>query len=176
MSDEGFSFRCSTCDEVHVGTPSFSYDAPIYWESVPEAERGTISHLTTDTCVIEGQHYFVCACLEIPIHGYAEPFVWGVWSSLSAESFGRLAALREAPVDGESFFGWFCNQLPFYPDTLNLKVRVHPRSDGLRPFLELEPTDHPLAVDYREGVTIDRARQIMEAALHACVPDADQSD
>ncbi|WP_425517552.1 DUF2199 domain-containing protein [Paenibacillus agaridevorans] len=32
--------------------------------------------------------------------------------------------------------------MPCYPDTLNLKARVHLRADGLRPYIEMEPTDH----------------------------------
>ncbi|MGW1264432.1 DUF2199 domain-containing protein [Streptomyces drozdowiczii] len=33
--------------------------------------------------------------------------------------------------------------------TLNLKTRVHTRPVGDRPFVELEPTDHPLAIEQR---------------------------
>lgn len=38
--------------------------------------------------------------------------------------------------------------------------------DGPRPFIELEPTDHPLAVEQRTGITQDRVREIAEAVLH----------
>ncbi|MFK4388358.1 hypothetical protein ABH916_000286 [Peribacillus frigoritolerans] len=40
--------------------------------------------------------------------------------------------------------------------------RVHPRPNGIRPYIELEPTDHPLAVEYRNGVTIERVQEIAE--------------
>ena len=42
-----------------------------------------------------------------------------------------------------------------YPDTVNLKAIVH-FSTEIRPYIELEPTDHPLAVEYRNEVTIVR--------------------
>jgi hypothetical protein len=32
-----------------------------------------------------------------------------------------------------------------------LKTNVHTRARGLRPTVELEPTDHPLAVEQREA-------------------------
>lgn len=32
--------------------------------------------------------------------------------------------------------------------------------------MELEPTEHPLAVDQREGITEERARQMVEGVLH----------
>jgi len=37
--------------------------------------------------------------------------------------------------------------------TVNLKTMVHARAVGLRPWLELEPTDHPLAVEQRTGIS-----------------------
>jgi hypothetical protein len=53
-----------------------------------------------------------------------------------------------------------------YPDTLNLKTMVHLRDGGIRPFVELEPTEHPLAVEQRTGITHDRVAEIYEKMLH----------
>ena len=50
--------------------------------------------------------------------------------------------------------------MPLYPSTENLKTRVHLRDDGARPYIELEPTDHPLAVEQRNGITADRVAEI----------------
>ena len=36
----------------------------------------------------------------------------------------------------------------------------------MKPFIELEATDHPLAVEQREGITMDRVREIAEALVH----------
>ena len=41
-----------------------------------------------------------------------------------------------------------------------MKTRVHLRDDGARPYIELEPTDHPLAVEQRNGITADRVAEI----------------
>jgi hypothetical protein len=49
---------------------------------------------------------------------------------------------------------------------LNLKTHVHARPVGQRPFIELEPTDHPLAVEQRSGITMARVREIAAAMLH----------
>jgi hypothetical protein len=65
------------------------------------------------------------------------------------------------------YFGWLCTFLPIYPSTVSLKTRVHIRPVGQRPFVELEPTDHPLAVEQRNGITMDRVREIAEILLHA---------
>ena len=58
------------------------------------------------------------------------------------------------------FFGWINTRLPDYPDTINLKALVHLRQGGLRPAIELEPTDHPLAVEQRKGLSHERAAAI----------------
>ena len=63
-------------------------------------------------------------------------------------------------------FGWLCTSLPLYPKTLHLKTHVHTHPVGERPFVELEPTDYPLAVEQRNGITMDRVREIAEALLH----------
>ncbi|MFJ4770383.1 DUF2199 domain-containing protein [Streptomyces uncialis] len=47
-----------------------------------------------------------------------------------------------------------------------MKTRVHTRPIGQRPFIELEPTDHPLAVEQRTGITTERVRAIAEAVSH----------
>jgi hypothetical protein len=47
-----------------------------------------------------------------------------------------------------------------YPETLGLKTFVRQRGIGVRPYIELEPTDHPLAVEQREGITKERLGEI----------------
>ncbi|MGL9623950.1 DUF2199 domain-containing protein [Bradyrhizobium sp. U531] len=64
-------------------------------------------------------------------------------------------------VDDEYFFARGCleipvhgaSELPLYPRTENLKTRLHLRN-GFRPYIELEPTDHPLALEQRLGISV----------------------
>ena len=75
---------------------------------------------------------------------------------------------REGREAEEPMFGWLAVDLPTYePSTLSLKTMVHTRPLGLRPFVVLEPTDHPLAVEQREGITLARVQAIAEQLLHA---------
>ena len=57
--------------------------------------------------------------------------------------------------------------MPLYPETLHLKTMAHTRPVGMTPLIELEPTDHPLAVEQREGITMARVQEIAEKLLHA---------
>ena len=43
---------------------------------------------------------------------------------------------------------------------------VHTRKIGLRPLIELEPTDHALALEQRDGITLARVREIAETMYH----------
>ena len=105
---------------------------------------------------------------EIPVIDGPEPFSWGVWVSLSEANFLRASEVWYDPqrVNEPAYFGWLCNSLPDYPETLNLKTMVHTRDVGLRPLIELEPTDHPLAVEQRNGITMKRVQEIAEKAHH----------
>lgn len=120
--------------------------------------------LTSDLCVIPDVGFFVRAVLPIPVKNSDEEFPWGIWVSQSEANFGRW---RDdlLGVDDEPTFGWFANDLPGYqPSTLDVKTMVHPQSPGWRPLVELEPTDHPLAVEYRGGITVDRAFELAHLA------------
>ncbi|MYX38659.1 DUF2199 domain-containing protein [Streptomyces sp. SID8377] len=46
------------------------------------------------------------------------------------------------------------------------RTNAHTRPVGTRPLMELEPTDHPLAVEQRTGITQDRVREIAMAVPH----------
>lgn len=159
-----FTFKCSSCGETHEGAPSFSFTSPIQYTELTDAEKAD-AHLGADLCYI-GEERFIRVCLEVPIVGIEQPFIWGVWVSLSQPNFERYRDTYDQPVESDEYFGWFCNRLPFYPNTLNLKTLVHPRTGGIRPWLEVEETNHPLSIDFCEGITIARAQEIAEYAMH----------
>jgi hypothetical protein len=133
------------------------------------AERAARCILDTDTCVVDQKFFFVRACLEIPVRGEREPFIWGVWVSLSRSSFDQFVECFEAAKRSHigPFLGWLSAELPLYPSTENLKARVHLRNDGVRPYLELEPTEHPLALEQRRGLTAERLAEICSNLEHS---------
>lgn len=163
-----FTFECTSCGQLHEGMPTFGAKAPLSYYEISEIERAERCDLGSDDCVIDGKYFFVRGCLEIPVQGQNDPFIWGVWVSLSQESFdewikhfGEAKRSHIAP-----FFGWVNTWLKPYPDTMNLKTNVHLRNDGIRPFIELEPTDHPLAIEQREGITVERVAEIYTQMVH----------
>ena len=154
-------FRCHTCGQIHKDLPSMGTDKPDQWWDVPKKERRKRIKLTTDTCIIDGKHCFIRGVLEIPVKRRREPFTFGVWVSQKPENF-RTYVTHPGSADIGPFFGWLCTGINYYPvETLLLKTRAHFRGGGLRPTIELEPTDHPLAVDQREGITLAKAWEIV---------------
>jgi hypothetical protein len=91
-----------------------------------------------------------------------------VWASFSEKNFVRATDLWEKS-GGETeppYFGWLSTHLSPYADPVNLKTSVHTEPVGERPLIELEATDHPLAIEQSRGITIDRIKQIAELILH----------
>jgi hypothetical protein len=161
-----YRFKCATCDAWHEGFPDMGFVAPDYAADIPEAERVARLYLTSDFCVVEDEHFFIRCQLSLPIRGLDEKFGWGVWSSLSEANFMRYQeAYGQDMTDWDPMFGYLANQLPDYPNTLNLKLSVQPRAAGLRPTLMLEPTDHPLAIEQRDGVALESVLKIVQPFL-----------
>ncbi|KOG54884.1 hypothetical protein ADK75_13195 [Streptomyces virginiae] len=146
---------------------NYTAEAPAVWD--PAFADADDCLLSSDQCVIRARFYFFKGLVEIPVIGSDERFSWGVWVSLSRENFSQAAGLWDTPGREyeEPYFGRLSTDLLAYsPTTLNLKTNLHTRPLGERPFVELEPTDHPLAVEQRTGITRDRVREIAAAVLH----------
>ncbi|MBT3784043.1 DUF2199 domain-containing protein [bacterium] len=163
-----FSFKCNFCGEVHGGSPAFSYEAPTpYLNQSEEIQKAGI--LRPDVCGYEdedGNHLFIRVVLEVPIHGVEDIFLWGAWVSLSETDFKRYVQTFDNPDPSESYFGWFSNSLAFYEDAYGLKCQVHLRLSNQRPYIVLEKTEHPLSIDYHNGISPLRAQEIAEFCMH----------
>jgi hypothetical protein len=164
----GFEFKCTTCGEIHKGIPAFGADRPLSYFEIPEGERDKRCDCSSDDCVIDKKWFFVRGNIEIPVHGEEDPFIWGVWVSLSEESFHKWIECfdKEKRSDIGPFFGWLNASLKPYPDTVNLKTKVHLRDKRTRPFIELEPIDHPLAIEQRNGISKERVAEIYSIMMH----------
>lgn len=161
------AWKCSCCGELHSGMPGYSFAAPWPWQTTPESERGN-SVLTEGHCILRGEDYFIRGCIEIPVTGQNDPFIWGAWVSLSRDNFNREQSLRNDPrrTEEPAYVGCLSSRIQVYPDTLLLKARVHLRKVGTAPSIELQPIDHPLAVEQRTGISLDRVREIFERMEH----------
>lgn len=155
------AYECAICGGSHEGLPDIGHDRPYYWHTLPPEEREARARLTEDTCVIDGEDYFIRAILLLPVRDYAHDFSFGVWVSQKRENFERYLAEPDSSEIGP-FFGWLSSEINYYEEsTLNLKTTAHFQGGAQRPTIEVEQTDHPLAVDQREGITLAKAWDIV---------------
>lgn len=147
---------------------SYGAEAPEYWD--PSLANDESSALSQEQCIIQGQQFFVRGRIVIPVlDADGAEFDWGVWVSLSPENYARASELWDTPgrETEPPYFGWLSTELPLYqPSTLLLKTHVHTQPIGQRPLIELEPTDHPLAVEQRTGITLARVHEFAETLLY----------
>lgn len=166
-----FAFKCNCCGDIHEGSPSFGFRAPDHYLGLSETQRAA-SKLSDDLCVIERDGVtdrFIRAVLEVPIHGVSDPFLWGVWVSLSEKSFTRYVETFDEPVDGEGFFGWVCNEITEYPCERSRAADVVVQGGRGRPKVVLHQRDvegDPLVIDQAQGISIARAQELAESAMH----------
>ena len=163
-------YTCNVCGKYHEGLPmSYGAAAPDYWYGLPEKERKRRAKLNPDLCVVDDTSFFIAGNIQIPVVDGDGPFSWTVWVSLSPESFNRVGELwyKQGRETEPPFFGWLSTRISIYPDTLNLKTMIQTMPVGIRPHIELEPTDHPLAVEQRRGITMARVQEIAELIEHA---------
>jgi len=163
-----FQFRCNSCDQIHEGVPTFGFDAPAIAQWIPEAEREKRIELGTDDCVVDGERFLVRGCLEIPVQGEEDPFVWGIWVDLSEGDFERW--VEAFPLEKREhigpFAGYLGSVLPCYPDTFNHHVVMYLRDKGIRPLVKVSQSDHPLHVEQCGGITHERLVEIYENVMH----------
>ncbi len=169
MDNATEGYTCSCCGNYYDELPlDYGSPAPVYYEEASRRERKKRFELKEDLCVMDGEHFFIRGCIDIPVIGTNETFTWGVWVSLSEENFEITLENWDNPnreKEVKPMFGWLSSDLPYESETINLKARVHTRSGDLRPYIELEPTDHPLSIEQRKGITIERVKEI---ALQFC--------
>lgn len=156
------SYRCLVCGELHDGLPDISLDRPDYWWGVPEEERDSrVVFVGSDACIIDDEDFFIRGVIEIPIHDYPERFGFGVWVSQKRENFYTYLDNFNSSEIGP-FFGWLSTNITYFKeDSLSLKTMAHFRGENLRPSIELDATEHPLAIAQRDGITLDKAWEIV---------------
>ncbi|WP_078118481.1 DUF2199 domain-containing protein [Thiosocius teredinicola] len=170
-------FKCACCNEEIEGIPTFGWDYPLFYLNVPKEKRNEEVFLTEDLCVIADRWFFVRGCLEIPVIGEEEPFVWGLWVSLSESEFFEFQDLLgvEKRSGYGPYVGWLSAAIALYPDTENLKAIVHIRDNGIRPSIELEKNGHPLAQEQEHGITLNRLAEIYACMVHKQCPEVQEN-
>lgn len=162
-------FDCSVCGLHHAVLPlSYSIKVPLAALAVPRDEWEQRVVLSPDLCVIDERFHYVRGRFAVPVHGLDEPFIWGVWAWLRPRDFYRTNQMWSDParVDEPPYAALLNSELTLYGDMVNLPVQVHIMAVGKRPHFFPADASHPLAVEQRDGISMERVIAIAEHFSH----------
>ena len=172
----GASWTCGNCSLEHEGMFDLAAAAPDHWEGDEAYELNSALRLdgvflSEDFCVLGGEHFFIRCVFDIPVHGMADKFGLGVWSTLSRANFERYVDGFDSGSysDLGPWTGWFSNRFKPFADSINHPCWVHPQLGRQRPVVTLHEEDHELARAQLDGITPERLLAIYAANGHAPV-------
>ena len=158
-------FTCSICGRFHEEElRDVRAGLPEEIHRLPEEEREGRALVSPggDFASLDEDRHFVRALIEVPIDD-GGVFGWGVWVRLEVE---QLEAVVTTWADdgsaGEQYPGRLATQLPAYGTTEGLPGTLRLRNADLLPLFELDPGSSPLAIEQRDGIDVERARELAE--------------
>ena len=154
-------FHCSICGTPHdAGELEATFDAPLAYYQVPEAERAQRTFLTSDKCGVRdaadtSAQYFIRAVMPVPVRGEPRPCYWGVWVEVAPDVLQRIHDLWDDPAqrDEPPLPARLANGISEYPGSLGLEGALQLVDPKTRPTFYLWPNNaHPLYRIQTEGV------------------------
>jgi len=161
-------WKCKSCGEEHDELPiCFGFHPPWSMFVEPDEFEDRVA-LTEDTCIIDDDQFFIRGNIKIPILKHDELFEYSVWSSLSAEDYAHATQRWDEPDRHKDppYAGQLMTPIAGYPDTLKLKLKIQTQPCGFVPLITLEKSQHPLALEQLNGISIARWHEIAEFMLH----------
>jgi hypothetical protein len=159
-------YTCTICGRFHeeemrdvrAGLPE-----AIFVLSEDERRRRVVISPGGDFATLDGEHHFVRALLEVPIPSEEDCFGWGVWVRLTAADRDDVAERWVDPESvGRSYPGRLATHLAAYGETLGLSGTLTLRHVDRLPAFELRDAEHPLVIEQRAGISLERARELAE--------------
>ena len=176
-----FRFKCSCCDEMHIGLPALGQKFPPAFLDVPEAFRDQYTRKSDDLCRIEAYpgsgitsaYYFIRGTFDIPIQGFDDTLSLGLWYSQSKESFAEYLENFDEDQSDRVSFGWA------QPDSAEFKEVDHEgylvatpcdvywNIAGQRPYgIAHENAETKIARYQRDGICPREVEALMTTILH----------
>ncbi len=155
--DSTLGYKCTICGLVHSDWPALAYNSPSNYHYLSEQEKTELGKLDSDFCEIHYEEQidrFIRVTLTQKIIDSCETLEYGLWVSLSEQSYSdyKINFNNENHVTG--YFGWLCNAIPQYKNTMSIPCDVMTKKGNERPeIFPHQDFDHPFVKDYYEGIT-----------------------
>ncbi len=117
-----------------------------------------MANLDSDFCEIcwdDQTDRFIRTVLVIPVVEFELDLEYGLWVSVSEKSFQEYDMNFDNTHYESGFFGWTCNKIEGYEDTLQIPTDVIINPGTQRPQLKLHSNhEHQLVTDFLNGMEL----------------------
>ena len=145
--------------------PAITFNTPDSYEALSEDDRQRyVKELTNDFCVIEYEEQtdrFIRAVMFQKVVDHSEDLHYGVWVSLSENSFDNYNDNFLSENQEGTYFGYLCNQLPEYNYTIPIKTNVVLAKNRQRPEVipHQDQINNEFVRDYYNGISKTEAEK-----------------
>ena len=150
-------YKCSSCGQEHDEWPTLSFSSPTAYDELTQEEKNKLAELSDDVCVItypDQIDRFIRCTLTQMLTDHCDNLDYGIWVSLSENSFQDYCNNYKNDNHLTEYFGWLCSSIPEYDNTLSIPTTVKTRTGHCRPeVIPHESFDHPFVKDYYRGIT-----------------------
>lgn len=162
-------YICECCGEEKEDWPALAYDSPYFYSTLSEKEMEN-AELTSDLCIVETpeyKHRFVRAVLVQEVNDDCRDLEYGVWVSLSENSFTEYVENYDNKEFKAEYFGWLSTYLPDYDFSESIPTTVVVDNTIGRPFVfPHQSFEHPFVYDFYNGITKDEAEKRINRVLN----------
>lgn len=155
--------------EKRPNWPALAFASPSNYYALSEKEKLEIGELSADFCEIRYDDQidrFIRVVLIQKVNDFSEDLHYGLWVSLSEESYRNYKTNFNNENHETGYFGWLCNVVPNYNDTMSIPCDVITKKGKSRP--EIFPHkdfDHPFVRDYYNGITLFEAEKRIDEMM-----------
>ncbi len=147
---------------------SWTFAEPAGWAATREPATHLYGELFDEQAIVHGPEssgFYLRANIRIPVLDAGQILTLTVWASIGEDDFERAHQLWNDPkrVTEPPYLAELCNRIPGYRETWHMPATIHTQPVGVRPLVELEPSEHPLVADQKRGIDLARALEIVEA-------------
>lgn len=156
-------YICAECGKIHAGWPALAFDSPTAYYELSEREKLEIATIDSDFCIIkhsEQTDRFIRVTLIQKVLDAPEDLDYGLWVSLSQKSFQDYKDNYNNKRHEASYFGWLCNLMPPYENTLSIPTTVFTQKGNKRPqIFPHQDYDHEFVRDFYNGISAHEAQR-----------------
>ncbi|GAA4273639.1 hypothetical protein GCM10022258_29330 [Aquimarina gracilis] len=132
-------------------------------------DKEKIAEINSDFCVIEYKEQtdrFIRVVLKQKVNDFPHTLEYGLWVSLSQDSFEDYILNFDNNNHKTSYFGWLSNDLPDYDNSEMIPMSVYTKKGNERPeIVPHQDFEHQFIKDFYRGISKKEAERRIHAML-----------